>query len=161
MNEPPVDPRARPRALPRKANAPKMTMAQAAEALDRDRAGMRGRMRGHVRGSVRGSATIQRRVGSGQAEERESADSEVPEAATSDFREAFSQARAESSRGAAERTADALEIIANRIRSSLAATAWNASGGSLIPNPDARRWFGGPVNEVGQGCRRAADSETS
>jgi hypothetical protein len=37
--EPPVDPRARPRALPRKANALKMTMAQAAEALDRNRAG--------------------------------------------------------------------------------------------------------------------------
>jgi hypothetical protein len=35
MNEPPVDPRAR----PRKANAPKMTMARAVEALDRDRAG--------------------------------------------------------------------------------------------------------------------------
>jgi hypothetical protein len=35
MNESPVDPRA----LPRKANALKMTMARAVEALDRDRAG--------------------------------------------------------------------------------------------------------------------------
>jgi len=35
MNEPHTEPHV----LPRKANAPKMTMAQAAEALDRDRAG--------------------------------------------------------------------------------------------------------------------------
>lgn len=46
------------------------------------------------------SAPIQRPVGSGQEKERESADSEVPKAATSDFREAFRQARAESCRGA-------------------------------------------------------------